>query len=160
MLLSALASERRPVVLAGDWNTHTFDRATLLGPIASTWALLAAPERALRERLMRPDRGPHREPLFDRLCEAGFAWDQDSPREPSLRVRVERLDEWRALPSPLRALTRRPLARMLERSRLRLDWIAWRGISRADGPTVVVPGLDVRGGASDHAPVAATLVLP
>src|SRR5262249_7007705 len=60
-LLEALAAETRPVVLTGDWNTHTFDRGERNVVLTAGWALVATPTRALRERLTCPDAGPHRE---------------------------------------------------------------------------------------------------
>src|SRR5262249_10110893 len=70
--LDALGGESRPVVLAGDWNTHTFDRGARGASIAAAWSLLAWPQPRLAARLTRPDRGAHREPLFDALTAARF----------------------------------------------------------------------------------------
>src|SRR5260221_1449144 len=98
VLLEALADPARPTVLAGDWNTHTFDRGRSLSPLATAWTLLASAGASLRERLRHPDRGPHREPLFDRLRAARFVWDETTKREPTLWVRADRLEELRKLP--------------------------------------------------------------
>jgi len=158
-LLAALSGETRPVVLAGDFNSHTFDR----GLWHSTWSgalpLVTWPAAPLRARLTRPDRGPNREGVFDALDSAGFAWAPFTDFEPTLDVRFERLDELRTLPAPLQALVRRGLGWLERRARLRLDWIAARGFaadSRAHrGETA--RGLDGPGRASDHAPIAARI---
>lgn len=158
-LLAALTGESRPVVLAGDFNSHTFDR----GLWHSTWSgalpLLTWPPSPLRARLTRPDRGAHREGVFEALAAEGFEWAPFTDYEPTLDVRFDRLDEMRTLPAPLQALVRRGLGWLERRSRLRLDWIAARGfsseVSRHVG--VTARGLDGRGRASDHAPIAARI---
>lgn len=158
-LLAALADEPGPIVLAGDWNTHTFDRGTPGAVPAAAFALLAWPERALARRFRHADRGAHRETLFDALAAAGFAWRDCNDFAPTLGMRFSRLGEVHALPAPLRALASGGLAWAERRARLRLDWIAERGFAHA-GEAVTVPGLDGPGRASDHAPIAATLRLP
>lgn len=155
-LMRALERERRSIVLAGDWNTHTFDRGLWHSPISGALPLLAWPGGALRRRLRYPDRGAHRETLFDALREAGFEWDAFNDREPTLGVRFDRLDETNVLPPPVRAALRGTLAWAEGRGQLRLDWIAGRGWRGGRGLTV--PGLDGRGRASDHAPIVGEFV--
>jgi endonuclease/exonuclease/phosphatase family metal-dependent hydrolase len=158
-VLAALANEHGPVVITGDWNTHTFDRGTPNAVPAAAVALLAWPEGALARRFRRADRGTHREALFDALAAAGFAWEACNDFEPSLGMRFSRLGEVHALPAPLRALASHGLAWAERRARLRLDWIAERGFAHA-GEALTVAGLDGPGRASDHAPIVATLRLP
>jgi endonuclease/exonuclease/phosphatase (EEP) superfamily protein YafD len=141
------------VILAGDFNSHTFDRGTWLAPHVGALALLFTPAAALRRRLLRPDEGPEREPLFDELARAGFAWDRFNDREPTLRLRFERLEELHALFGPAAGAARRLLGQAERRGRLRLDWFAGRGWRDGSGRTV--PGLDGPGRASDHAPIVA-----
>lgn len=155
VLLDALANESRPVVIGGDLNTHTFDRGRALSAVAGALVLALTPAPALRLRLTRPDRGPHREPLFDALRAAGFAWEPWNDFAPTLQLLDERLPEVRALPRVVRASLARTLARAVRRGALRLDWIVARGWSGGGGETV--RGLDGPGGASDHAPIVATL---
>ncbi len=152
-LAGALRDETRPVILAGDFNSHTFDRGLWHAPLAGALALLLTPGGALQRRLLHPDRGPAREPLFDELRDAGFEWAPFVDREPTLRLRFERLDELRTLFGPAHALARRALARAERRARLRLDWFAGRGWRGGRGFTV--PDLDGPGRASDHAPLVA-----
>ena len=157
LLLESLAGVGGPLVLAGDWNTHSFDRGRRRALLAATWALLAQPSRGLSARLARPDRGPHGEPLFDALRQAGFVWEPYVDEEPTLALRFSRLGEVHALPRPLRTLASRGLAWAERRARLRLDWIATRGFRADLGRGHTLTGLDGPGLASDHAPVVAEL---
>lgn len=158
LLLEALAHETRPIVVAGDWNTHTFDRGERGAVAAAAWPLLAWPGGKLARRFTRPDRGPHREPLFEVLADARFEWEPFCDGAPTLGMRFSRLGEVQALPVPLRALATRGLTWAERRARLRLDWIATRGMTPGSG--VTVRGLDGPGRASDHAPITATFELP
>ena len=153
VLAGALRGETRPVILAGDFNTHTFDRGLWHAPLAGALALLFMPGGALRRRLLHPDRGPAREPLFDELRGAGFEWAPFVDREPTLRLRFERVDELHTLFGPAHGLVRHLLALAERRALLRLDWFAGRGWRGGRGSTV--PDLDGPGRASDHAPLVA-----
>lgn len=152
-ILDALDGEPRPIVLGGDFNTHTFDR----GRVWSVWdgarVLMLMPTGQLRRRLRRPDRGAAREPLFDALRATGFAWDPFVDHAPTLPLRLSRLQEVRWLPG----FGLRPLKRMLRwiegRGSLRLDWFAGRGWAGGSGFTV--RALGGPGRASDHAPIVA-----
>ena len=150
-LTAALARERHPVVLGGDFNSGTFDRGRWWDPIVGGLALAFQP--GIRKRLLYPDRGPQRERLFDALQAARFEWHPLNDRRPSLRLRLERLPE---MSGPIgRMVPRGLLSRMEDRAALRLDWLAGRDWRRGRGATVV--GLDGPDKASDHAPILAEL---
>lgn len=153
VLADALRDETRPVILAGDFNSHTFDRGLWHAPLAGALALLLTPGGTLRRRLLHPDQGPAREPLFVELRDAGFEWEPFTDHEPTLQLRFDRLDELHALFGPAHGLARRIFARAERRARLRLDWFAGRGWQGGRGSTV--PDLDGPGRASDHAPLVA-----
>jgi endonuclease/exonuclease/phosphatase family metal-dependent hydrolase len=155
VLMNALAHEKRPVIIAGDFNTHTFDRGLWDSTLQGAAALMLFPTAMLRARLLHPDRGPWRESLFDEFRRGGFAWEPFMDRAPSLQLRDDRLEESQALPGPLRALADRVLSWAVHRGQLRLDWICGRGWQGGSGHTV--SGLDGPGLASDHAPVVAHL---
>ncbi len=157
LLLEALAGVRGPLLLAGDWNTHTFDRGERGAALAVGWSLFTQPVGRLTQRFTRPDRGPHREALFDELRAAGVSWEPYADDAPTLAMRFSRLAEVQVLPGPLRALASRGLAWAERRARLRLDWIAARGFRDAAGAGRTVTGLDGPGLASDHAPIVAEL---
>ena len=152
-IVTALRDEKHPVIFAGDFNTHTFDRGLWHAPLEGAAALLLAPTDALARRLLWPDRGRSREYLFDALREAGFEWNPFVDREPTLQLRFDRIDEIRALPPPLEHLVHAWLKWAERRARLRLDWFVGRGWR--DGAGFTVPGLDGPGRASDHAPIVA-----
>ncbi|HXJ70524.1 MAG TPA: endonuclease/exonuclease/phosphatase family protein [Verrucomicrobiae bacterium] len=156
-VLESLDGESRPVVLTGDWNTHTFDRGEPHATVEAALALLAWPGRSLATRLIHPDRGRHREWVFDELSRAGFHWERYADRSPTLGLRFERLGEVHALPRPLRAIASRGLAWAERRAQLRLDWIAARGFLHDAGIGETITGLDGPGRASDHAPIVAEL---
>lgn len=155
VIADALARERRPVVLAGDFNTHTFDRGLWHSALHGASALMLMPGPALKTRLLHPDRGFAHEPLFDVLREAGFVWNDYRDDQPSLLLREDRLEEAQSLPGPLRHVARRVLEWAIHRGTLRLDWICGRGWRSGRGHTV--RGLDGPGKASDHAPIVAEL---
>lgn len=152
-ILDALRGESRPVIFAGDWNTHTIDRAQWHSPFSGALTMLAP---AASERLLHPDRGPDREMLFERLRAESFTWEPFVDYAPTLQLRLDRIEEV--------ALARRVLGGLASglepiverRGRLRLDWFAGRGWSGGTGETIV--GLDGPGRASDHAPITATFV--
>ena len=152
-IMTALEGEKRPVILAGDFNTHTFDRGLWHSPFTGGASLLTWPGSALRRRLLYPDRGPFREPLFDVMREHGFEWDRFVDRLATLQLRLDRLDEVNVLPQWVRLPAAGVLAWAEWRGALRLDWFAGRGWRSGRGFTV--HGLDGRGLASDHAPIVA-----
>jgi len=156
VLGEALRGETRPVLLAGDFNSHTFDRGVPLATLRGAAALLLTPGPALARRLRWPDRGPHHETLFDELRAARFEWERFVDHEPTLDLRFDRIDEARTLPAPLRGAGERVLRWAESRARLRLDWFTGRGWSSGSGRTV--PGLNGPGRASDHAPIVAEFV--
>ncbi|MEK7823838.1 MAG: endonuclease/exonuclease/phosphatase family protein, partial [Candidatus Eisenbacteria bacterium] len=138
VLLEALRGETRPLVLGGDLNSSTFDRGRWRDAPAGALVLAAWPGGLLRRRLLWPDRGRAREPLFDALREAAFEWERFADRQPSLHLRFVRLPEARG---PLASPLARPILRWAERrAHLRLDWFAARGWRAGRGATV--RGLD------------------
>jgi endonuclease/exonuclease/phosphatase family metal-dependent hydrolase len=158
VLLEALRDERRPIVLTGDFNTHTFDRGRPWDPLVGAAVLMLSPGGALARRMLHPDRGPARETLFDLLAAHGFEWERYVDRRPTLQLRFDRIDEVRMLPRGLLRAARGVFAWAERRGRLRLDWIAGRGWRGGRGHTVT--GLDGPGKASDHAPITARLEAP
>jgi endonuclease/exonuclease/phosphatase family metal-dependent hydrolase len=152
-LLDALRGESRPIILAGDFNSHTFNRGRPWDPFVGAAILALGSHHALARRLLYPDRGPARERLFDELRRHGFEWERYVDREPTLALRFERLDELRAFPDFARRAVLGALAWAERRGRLRLDWFAGRGWKGGKGFTV--QGLDGPGKASDHAPIVA-----
>jgi endonuclease/exonuclease/phosphatase family metal-dependent hydrolase len=155
VIVDDLAGETRPVVLAGDFNTHTFDRGLWHSALHGASALLLMPGGMLRDRLLHPERGHAREGLFETLRQGGYQWAPFVDFAPTLQLRDERLEELHALPWPVRVVAKRVLSWAVHRGALRLDWICGRGWRGGSGFTV--RGLDGQGLASDHAPIVAQL---
>lgn len=153
LLLEALREETRPVILGGDFNSHTFDRGCPWNPLFGAAVLMLTPGPALERRLLHPDDGGTRERVFDALSGHGFEWRRYVDHAPTLQLRFDRIDEARALPAWLWAPAGRALHWAEARGRLRLDWFAGRGWRGGTGRTV--HGLNGPGLASDHAPIAA-----
>src|SRR5437867_2374226 len=57
-LTAGLRSERRPIVLAGDFNSHTFNRGHAWDPFLNAAVMLTWSNRAVLSRFLYPDRGP------------------------------------------------------------------------------------------------------
>lgn len=157
-LLNALADERRPIILSGDFNTHTFDRGLWHSAIHAGLVLFVTPGGALSRRFLHPDEGGHREPLFDLLRAGGFSWAPYVDYQRSLQLRFDRVDEARAWDWLARLMN--PLVRWaVARGTLRLDWFAGRGWKNGSGAAAshgrTITGLDGPGCASDHAPIVA-----
>ena len=154
-LLEGLADDVRPTLIAGDFNSHTFNRGRAWDPLWGAAALMFAPQRALEHRLLFPDQGRQHEPLFDELARAGFRWNQLVDHVPTLQLRFDRIDELRAFPDFAQQGVRAVLAWAERRGKLRLDWFAARGFPEGRGYTV--QGLSGNGRASDHAPIVCEL---
>ena len=151
VLVDRLRDERRPIILGGDFNSHTFNRGHWWHPLAGAAVLSSWPGGPLRRRLLWPDRGAAREPLFDALRAAGFDWEHLGDRQPTLHLRFVRVPEAERM---LGSALARPIKAWAERrAHLRLDWFAGRGWQGGSGATV--RGLDGPGRASDHAPLVA-----
>jgi endonuclease/exonuclease/phosphatase family metal-dependent hydrolase len=157
-LLAGLAEERRPIILSGDFNTHTFDRGLWHSALHAGLVLFMSPGGTLSRRFLHPDEGAHREPLFDLLQAGGFAWAPYVDYQRSLQLRFDRVDEARAWDWLARLMS--PLVRWaVGRGTLRLDWFAGRGWRSAGALPATrgrtISGLDGPGCASDHAPIVA-----
>ncbi len=150
-LTHSLQHETRPLILGGDFNSHTFDRGRWWDPLAGAMVLASWPGGMLRRRLLWPDRSPAREPLFDALRAANLDWQRYTDRQPTLHLRFDRLPEARG---PLAAPVAHHLLGWVERrTQLKLDWFAGRGWREGRGMTV--GDLDGPGLPSDHAPLTA-----
>ena len=155
VLMGALGDDRLPTLLAGDFNSHTFNRGRAWDPFWGAAVLMFAPQRKVELRLLFPDQGRRHETLFDELARAGFRWAQLVDRVPTLQLRFDRIDELRAFPDFAQQGVRSALAWAERRGRLRLDWFATRGFPEGRGYTV--QGLSGHGRASDHAPIVCEL---
>jgi endonuclease/exonuclease/phosphatase family metal-dependent hydrolase len=154
LLMKDLKNETRPVILAGDFNSHTFDRGRWWDPFFAAAVLLSYPTHAIQKRLLYPDEGHARETLFDPIRDANFEWRRHVDHVPTLQIRFDRLDEAKPLLRMLGPLSKPLLGWAEARGSLRLDWFTGRGWR--DGRGATVKGLNGPGLASDHAPLVAT----
>ena len=150
-----------PCLFAGDWNTHTFRRGSLLRSAAEFVRLQRTPASKIERQLIEPQ---NLEPSLRMVERAGFeigAWNEAAPTALQVLSGVEELG---GLPGPARrgiqglfGLERRTL-------RMRLDWIAVRGPwTPASGGGGAWTGTDLGPDgalASDHAPIGIEALWP
>jgi endonuclease/exonuclease/phosphatase family metal-dependent hydrolase len=115
------------VLLAGDFNSHTFERGTRSRALRGALRLFGLPPGLLHRQLMEPWRG-RREPLFDELRRDGYRWEELNDRRATAAEHLARVEETRLLGSLLRALCFERLPLGGRRVGLRLDWFAGRGV--------------------------------
>jgi endonuclease/exonuclease/phosphatase family metal-dependent hydrolase len=129
-----------PTLLAGDWNTNTFDRGNAWRTFRSCLRLISSD---VRRTVLDPVRY---EPLFEELRSAGFLWEDFNDNLPTCIAELDTLEDRRFVPAPLRNY----ILSKIRRLPLRLDWIAGRGVRPIQrGRTIV----DLPAMASDHLPV-------
>ena len=135
-----------PAVIAGDFNTNTFDRGSALHTIRS---LMLLSRRDVTARVMRP---AIHEPLFEELRAASFSWEQFNDQAPTCPVDLSSLRDQESVPAPIRnfIVSRCPVLP------LRLDFIACRGL-RAISPGRTIADLPCQ--PSDHLPITCDLAI-
>lgn len=158
-----------PVLLAGDLNTHTFSRGTILRNARVVGRLLGTPLDKLANELTEPWRNG-REPLFEALEQFHFSYERLNDRSPTVSILLRGVEEAEGLP----ALFRRWISRAATLGErvlpMRLDWFAARGFERplADGRcrftvkrarTILPQAVNGRI-PSDHLPLLLELGLP
>jgi len=129
---SADGRPAKAVLLAGDFNTHTFARGTLRRGLQGLLRIQLTSARRLRAQLVEPWRA-HREPLFEELRRAGYRWEDLNDRLPSAFEELGRVEEIHLLPRfwgraavSLLRLSHRKVA-------MRLDWFAGKGVTSLEG---------------------------
>ncbi len=156
-------------VLGGDWNTNTFRRGTSWRMFQSILRILCSPAERTRKRLLHPDEGP--EPLFRVLRDRGFSWKEFNSHEETACAEMDSLEEKSLLPPPWAGWVQKRLQPFQGQLRLKLDWIAARGVQalsqgrKRDAATGVfsvnpacAKGLNAGPDrASDHLPIYADL---
>jgi endonuclease/exonuclease/phosphatase family metal-dependent hydrolase len=143
-----------PVILAGDWNTNTFRRGTLAWSAWEFLRLVTTPVETLSAQLVAPFA---REPLFDLLAAERFAVRPCNDAVPTAAQDLGSVEDLAALPASLA----RGVARAFRLSgrvlRMRLDWIAVRGL-QVRGRPVTLPAAGPDGhDLSDHAAIGVDL---
>jgi endonuclease/exonuclease/phosphatase family metal-dependent hydrolase len=134
-----------PAILAGDWNTNTFDRG-------NAWRTFRSIQRLLRPDVTASVLRPFLyEPLFEELGLAGFEWAGFNDEQPTCHADLSSLEDQRFVPSTVRKY----ILRRIRELPLRLDWIAARGFRPLQ------PGQTIRklpAAPSDHFPIMCDVV--
>lgn len=143
-----------PVVVTGDWNTHTFRRG---GPLDSLGAFVRIMTTS-RERLDGQLRAPFgREPLLALVERAGLEIRSFNDETPTASQDLGTVEDLGALPEPVARWLLRTFRLPGRVLRMRLDWIAGRGLRLAGSPWTL-PDLSFEGArVSDHAPIGVAL---
>lgn len=159
------APATQPVILGGDFNTHTFARGGTLNTMWNTWRILGSNRERLARSLLR------KEPAVRELERRGYEVDKLNDNLPTSSSLVSGLDDKSRLPAPMRWWVQRRIGSEGIRLDLRLDWLAARGvrvlgdkevIDEQSGVASIAPQTVKRlshGGAplSDHDPIVADL---
>ena len=129
-----------PALLAGDWNTNTFDRG-------NPWRTFRSILRLLSPNLTASvlDPAPY-EPLFQELGRAGFTCEGFNDERPTCYADLSSLEDRRYVPAPVQ----RYILGRIRNLPLKLDWIAGRGV-RALQPGRTIRDLPAM--PSDHLPI-------
>jgi endonuclease/exonuclease/phosphatase family metal-dependent hydrolase len=161
MKASLAALPGGPCLFAGDWNTHTFRRGSLLRSAAEFVRLQRTPASEIDRQLVEPH---DREPLLRMVEGAGFdirTWNEAAPTALQVLSGVEELS---GFPGPTRRWLRDAFGLERRTLRMRLDWIAVRGPwTPAPGGANAWTGTDLGPDgavASDHAPIGIEMAWP
>jgi endonuclease/exonuclease/phosphatase family metal-dependent hydrolase len=123
---------KQPVIFAGDFNTHTFSRGTFRRSLDAFFALLLTPRAARRRRLLTPWIDGY-EPLFDRLRERGYRWEDLNCVTPTAWAPVHSIEEGDRFGGLIKTLIGRLLLDDPRGVALHLDWFFGRQIKLKQG---------------------------
>jgi endonuclease/exonuclease/phosphatase family metal-dependent hydrolase len=123
--LRSLGSLACPVLVAGDFNTHTFARGNVVRNARAVGRVLGTPLEQLAQELVEPWRRG-REPLFQALEAFGYEYASLNDRSPTVSVLLRGVEETDALPLFLRRWITRAASLGERVLPMRLDWFAGR----------------------------------
>jgi endonuclease/exonuclease/phosphatase family metal-dependent hydrolase len=155
---------KRPAIVGGDLNTHTFARGTRSRAMRNTATILLSSREALGKRLSDAE---VREPAIREFAKFGYQIEGFNDHHATSRTIVSNLDDSARLPRAMKWWVNRripPEGLLLE---FRLDWLAGRGLralregevkDKSTGVSSVAAqsfqGLTYNGSAlSDHDPI-------
>lgn len=141
-----------PVVVTGDWNTHTFRRGGRLNSGREFVRIIGTPRGRLEGDLVQPYR---HEPLFEALKEARLDVEGVNDGAPTASQALDTVEDLAIFPDWFgRGLVR--LSGLEGRVlRMRLDWIAVRGLRAAGKARTMMPDGEDGEPLSDHALIIA-----
>jgi endonuclease/exonuclease/phosphatase family metal-dependent hydrolase len=111
-----------PVIVGGDFNTHTFARGGQFRTLKNTLKILGSNRERLARSLMK------REPAVQELERFGYEVDALNDMLPTSSSLVSALNDKRSLPAPVRWWAMRRVGPEGLRLEFRLDWLAARGL--------------------------------
>jgi endonuclease/exonuclease/phosphatase family metal-dependent hydrolase len=152
---AGIAASCIPVILGGDWNTNTFRRGSLSRSVLEFLRLVTTPAETLAAQLVAPF---SREPLFALLAAEGFAVAPCNEAVPTVAQDLGSVEDLPALPASMARGVLRAFGLSGRVLRMRLDWIAVRGLQARGRPvTLSATGQDGRA-LSDHAAIGIDLI--
>jgi endonuclease/exonuclease/phosphatase family metal-dependent hydrolase len=111
-----------PVIVGGDFNTHTFARGGQFRTLKNTLKILGSNRERLARSLMK------REFAVQELERCGYEVDALNDELPTSSSLVSALNDKRSLPAPVRWWAMRRVGPEGLRLEFRLDWLAARGL--------------------------------
>jgi endonuclease/exonuclease/phosphatase family metal-dependent hydrolase len=152
-LLRGIVNEGAPVLLSGDWNTHTFPRGARGDTLRGFLRIVGTAPGRLERELLDP---AAREPLFRQLESHGFRVAGFNDEAPTAWQDLGRVEDLSMLPGPAARLVLSLFRLEGRRLPLRLDWFAGRGLEALSART---PSSMTTAGvrASDHEPIVVTV---
>jgi endonuclease/exonuclease/phosphatase family metal-dependent hydrolase len=152
-LLEGLEHEL-PQVIAGDFNTNSFRRGSMVRSAREFARIVASSPEALDRELREPYA---REPLFALLERRGFSFRDLSDGQPTAEQILGSAEDLEMLPPTVGSWLSRTFGLGTRVLRMRLDWIAAREWMPLEARTHAARTPD--GPASDHAAIHADLEL-
>ena len=151
-LRNGVGADGSPSIVTGDWNTSTFRRGTVAASAVEFLRIMTTHQNRLARQLAWP---VQREPLFALLASAGFRWESCNDDTPTAEERLGRVEDLGHLhPRIARALLQ--ASGLADRVlRMRLDWIAARGVRSSGAPRTLPAGTCDGRPLSDHAIIGA-----
>lgn len=128
---AAEAWGRPPFVVTGDWNTNSFPRGGFVNSLRGFLRIISTPPSRLDVELRRP---LLQEPLFARLERAGFELEPWNDYEPTGDQLLGTVEDLGVLPPRLAGAVMRASGLDGRVLRMRLDWIAARGLESSGRP--------------------------
>jgi endonuclease/exonuclease/phosphatase family metal-dependent hydrolase len=123
-----------PVLVGGDFNTHTFARGGKLRTAINLGRILLTGGEKLTAELLSPN---EREPLLAEFSSFRYQMDGFNDKTPTQTTSAEELGADGSLPGPLRKWALKRLGSPDYKFEFRLDWFAGRGLTAlSDGQVV------------------------
>lgn len=142
-----------PALVAGDFNSSTFQRGTFARTATGALRLLGDVKK-LKSELRRPI---DREPLFLELARGGFRHDGWNTDDVTIVEPIDSLEDAEKLPGPLARYVLKRIDRLERKLPMRLDWFAGRDVKPSDPKTISGLIDDDGRRVSDHDPIAVTV---